>query len=266
MTRRILLCVGVCVAAVGGVAGVVRLAQTAPQPAVLEAALDDVRIDVVNQWLPIAEAVKQIERRFGRVVTYEDVPHVAPSDLVDFTDQITHGQPWPRRIYRPRPDSVRLAYRSRYVTLDDQAGEALTRLLAVWNGGADHSGRFRVERVAGGYHVIPIAGKGPGDTTEPYTSPLETRITIPLAERDGFETLAVLGQAITDGSGRWVHPATVPIGLLRRTQVTIGAQDQTAREVLWAALQAIDPALSWQMTCEQGVDSQCGLNVHSIGQ
>src|SRR5262249_41434207 len=103
MTRKILLCVGVCVAGVGSVAGGVRVAQTGPQPAAPVAALDEVRIDVVNVWLPIAEAVKKIERRFGRVVTYEDVPHVAPSDLVDFTDQVTHGQPWPRRIYRPRP-------------------------------------------------------------------------------------------------------------------------------------------------------------------
>jgi hypothetical protein len=144
MTRMILLGVGVCLA------GAVCMAQTAPQTAAPQAALDQVRIDVVNEMLPIAEAVKQVERRFGRVVTYEDVPHVAPSDLVDITDRVAKVNPRTTRVYVPRGDSIRLAYMSRYATLDAQAGEALAQLLAVWNGGADHSGRFRVERVVGG--------------------------------------------------------------------------------------------------------------------
>jgi hypothetical protein len=118
-------------------------------------ALDAVRIDVVNEMLPIAEAVKQVERRFGRVVTYEDVPYVAPRDLVDITDQVAKVNPRATHVVVRRRDSIRLAYMSRYGTLDAQAGEALAQLLAVWNGG-DYSGKFRVERVVGGYHVIPV--------------------------------------------------------------------------------------------------------------
>ncbi len=235
--------------------------QAAPQ-----AAPDEVRIEVVNEMLPIAEAVKQVEQRFGRVVTYEDVSHAAPSDIVDITDEVAKGKPRTTRIYVPRRDSIRLAYTSKYAAPDAQAGEALARLLAVWNGGAGHSGKFRVERVVGGYHVIPVATKALNETTEPYTSPLDTRITVARAERDGLETLDVLAQAIADSSGRRVHPGNVPMNRLVRTRVTIGAENQTARKVLWRALQAIDPALSWQLTCGVGEDAECGINIHLIGQ
>jgi hypothetical protein len=257
MTRMMLLCLGVCVASA---AGSVCVAQTTPHPG-----LDEVRIDVVNKRLPILEAVKQVERRFGRVVTYEDVPHVAPSDLVDITDQVAKGKALTTRIYLSRSDSIRLAYTSRYATLDAQAGEALAKLLAVWNGG-DHSGKFRVERVAGGYHVIPVARRGLDERTEPYTSPLDTRITVPTAERDGVETLTVLVQAVAESSGRVVHVGRIPHSRLTQTRVTIGAKHQTAREVLWGALQAMDPALSWLMTCDVGEDAECGIHIYPLGQ
>jgi hypothetical protein len=260
--RRILLCAGACVA---GAVGAVGAMQSASQPAVSHEALDQVRIDVVNEQLPIAEAAKQVERRFGRVVTYEGVVYVAPSDFVDSTDQVANINPRATNVRVLRGDSIRLAYVSRYEALDDQAGEALTQLLAVWNGG-NHSGKFRVERVAGGYHVIPVARRGLDETTEPYSSPLDTRITVPIADRDGAETIAVLAQAITDASGRSVHPGRLPINHLMRTRVTIGAEHQTAREVLWHALQAMDPALSWQLNCGTVGDSTtCSLNLHFVG-
>jgi hypothetical protein len=207
-----------------------------------------------------------VERRFGRVVTYEDVSHVASSDVVDITDQVAKGKPRTSRIYMPRRDSIHIAYTSKYATLDAQAGEALAQLLAVWNGGAAHSGKFRVERVVGGYHVIPVERKGLNETTEPYTSPLDTRITVAPAERDGLRTIAVLAQAIADGSRRRVYPSSVPFNRLARARVTIGAENQTARDVLWGALQTIDPALSWQLTCGVGEDAECGINIHLIGQ
>jgi hypothetical protein len=53
---------------------------------------------------------------------------------------------------------------------------------------------------------------------------------------------------------------------LVRTRVTIGATKQPAREVLWGALQAIDPVLSWQLTCNVGDDAWCGISIHLIGQ
>jgi len=251
MTRIILLCAGLYVA---GAAGAVCVAQTAPQTAAAEAALDQVRIDVVDEMLPMAEAVKQVERRFGRVVTYEDVFHVAPTDVVDITDQVAKVNPQATHVLVPRRESIRLAYTSHYATLDDQAGEALGQLLAVWNGG-DHSGKFRVERVAGGYHVIPVG-----------SSALDTRITVPTAERDGLETLTVLAHAVAEASGRRVGLARGPTNFLARTRVTIGATQQPAREVLWRAVQAIDPALSWQLTCGAGDDAWCFISIHVIGR
>ena len=62
-----------------------------------------------------------------------------------------------------------------------------------------------------------------------------------------------------------VLPGRLPINRLMRARVTIGADNQTARDVLWGALQAIDPALSWQLTCGVGEDAECGINLHLIG-
>jgi hypothetical protein len=203
-----------------------------------------------------------LERHFGRVVTYEDVSYVAPGDIVDITRQVRRDGRMDRRVWGMRGESLSFIYRPTQESADVQLDEALAQLLTEWNG-VGRTGEFRVEKVAGGHHVIPVARKGRDENVETYASPLETRITIPSRERSGSETMEVLTKAISESTRRPIFAGMMPVNRMIQSRIVIGAENQIAREVLWSAVQAIDPTLSWQMLCMVGENATCAFNVHS---
>lgn len=221
------------------------------------------RIEVVDYPRPVAAAVRRVERHFGRVVTYEDISYVAPGDVVDVTEQVRRDGDVSKRVLSMRGESIGVVVKPTDAPVDAQVGDALAEILAEWNG-RGRSAEFRLQSVAGGHHVIPVARRGRSERSEPYTSPLDVRITIPYEERDGLETLLILTTAISNSAHRAVTPGTMPLNRLSRARIVVGAQDENAREVLWRALQAVDPTLSWQMLCGVGDDAMCGLNIHLV--
>ena len=254
MTRAITLMA--CLGAVTGLSTAGRVAGP------LQAPQQEFRVDVTDPR-PVSAAVRLIERHFGRVVTYEDVSYVAASEIVDITEAVRRDGRMDRRVLGMRGGRLDLVYRPTSESVDVQLDEVMAQLLAEWNGDG-HPGEFRVEKVAGGHHVIPVARKGSGESLEAYTSPLEVRITIPYEGRDGLLTLEVLTKAISASAGRPVVAGFPRGNLLNQARLTVGAQNQTAREVLWAALQAIDRNLSWQMLCGVGDGHPCAINVYSV--
>jgi hypothetical protein len=224
----------------------------------------ELRIEVTDFPRPLSAAVFQVERHFGRVVTYEDGSCVAPGDIVDEAAQVRRDGKMGPRVLGRRLDSISLAYTPREASVDAQVEKVLALLLAKWNG-PSHSGEFRVERAVGGYHVIPVARKGVSGNTEPYTSPLDTRITIAKEERDLMETMSIVAKAISGNLGREVDVTYRMPKRLSAVRVIVGAENQVAREIVWRALQAIDPALSWQLLCEVGENSACTINIYRGG-
>lgn len=227
-----------------------------------EAPQQEFRVDVTDPR-PVSAAVRLIERHFGRVVTYEDVSYVAPSQIVDITASVRRDGRMDRRVLGMRGGRLDLAYRPTSESIDVQIDEVMAQLLAEWNG-KGHEGEFRVEKVAGGHHVVPVARTGRSENLEVYTSPLDARITIPYERRNGEMTLDVLAKAISASAGRPVIAVPPRGNLLNQARLNVGAQNQTAREVLWAALQAINRKLSWQMLCGVGDGHPCAINVYSV--
>jgi hypothetical protein len=247
-------------ACLGVVAGLSPAARPAAGPA--QGQPRELHVDVTDPR-PVAAAIREIERHFGRVVTYEDISYVAPSDIVDVTGAVRRDGRLDRRVLGMRGGSIDLVYKPTSASIDDQLDEVLAQLVTEWNGDG-HSGVFRTEKVAGGHHVVPIARKGRSENVEAYASPLEARITIPYESRSGVVTLDVLAQAISASAGRPVFAVPPRGNLLVQARLTVGAQNQTAREVLWEALQAIDRKLSWQMLCSVGDGAECAINVYSV--
>ena len=213
---------------------------------------------------PVAEAVRQIEKHFGWVVTYEDTRYVHSSDIVDITEQVRRDGNMTKRVLGMRAGSINLTYRPRPGTIvETQVGEALQQLVAH-SRGVDNTGDFRIDWVPGGYHVVPVALKGESGVMEPYASPLETRITLPYQQEDGLEMMLRVAYAVTKTSGRAVNPGTMPMSGLGRAKVAVGAQNERARDVLWRALQSISPRLSWQLLCDVGEKGSCAINIYPV--
>lgn len=224
-----------------------------------------VHIQVVDFPRPVSAAVLQIERHFGWVVTYEDTRYVYPPDIVDITAEIRRDYTRSTRVFGRRKANLELAYTPRPGSVESQTGEVLRALVARSNA-AGTFGEFRVQHAHGGYHVVPVAIKGQHGRMEPYTSPLDTRITIMAEDENGLEFMLRLASIITAYSGSTVNPGTMPLNRFDRARVTINAQNDVARDVLWQVLQSIGSDLSWQLLCDVGEDASCAINVHPVAR
>lgn len=223
-----------------------------------------IRIHVVDYPRPISVAVLQIEKHFSWAVTYEDTRYVHPSDIVDVTKEVRRDGNMSKRVLGMRNGNIDLTYTPRPGnTIETQVGEVLQELL-THSRAAGNTGDFRIDWVPGGYHVVPMAMKGRSGVMEPYTSPLDTRITLPYRQENGLEMMSRVAQAITIRSGVTVTPGIMPLSGLERARVAVDVQNDPARDVLWRALQSINPRLSWQLLCSVGERGSCAINIHAV--
>jgi hypothetical protein len=222
------------------------------------------RIHVADHPRPISEAVRQIEKHFGRVVTYEDTRYVHSADIVDVTASVRRDGDMSKRVLSMRNGSVDVTYSAPPGTSVDRQVEAVLEKLIAQSRAAGNTGDFRVERTSGAYHVVPVAMKGKSGVMEPYVSPLDTRITLPRREERAAEMIGRVSRAITSPSGVTVTEGVFPINLFMQRRVNVGAEDERARDVLWRALQSMNAGLSWQLLCGAGDTASCALNIHGV--
>lgn len=222
-----------------------------------------VRIQVESYPRALAAAIRQVEEHFGWVVTYEDTRHLHPDEIIDVTEQVRRDSTRPGRIFQMKNGSIDLTYTPAADATEFQVGEVLEALL-VNSTERGNPGEFRVTHVAGGYHVVPVAIKGPNGDRQTYSSPLDTRISLDLRNETALEFLFRLAAMVTEASGFTVQPGTIPLNRLEQTRVAVGARSETARDVLWRTLQSIGEDLSWQMYCDVGERGLCAINLHSV--
>lgn len=222
-----------------------------------------IRIHVANRPRPVAEAVMQVEAATGVVVTYEDTRYVHPDDIVDITDRLAPDKHLSERIVAMRPGTIDVTYDPQPGPIEPQVDGLLHRVLAD-SDAMGNTGRFRVEKVTGGYHVVPVAMRGTSGAMEPYASPLDTPFTLPHQEGNAFEMISLLTQTVTTASGHRVGPGLIPMNWSARSRLTVEAHHERARDVLWRALRSANLDLSWQLRCEVGDDGLCALNIHGV--
>jgi hypothetical protein len=232
-------------------------AQTGPQP---------VRIHIVDHPRPVSEAARGVEKQFGYVVTYEDTRYVDPDDIVDITKQTSRDPSKTTGILGRKPGSLDVMLTPR-AGLDEgqevKAGEVLHAVVEQANA-EGMFGQFRVDRVPGAFHIVPVAIKGKTGVMEPYASPLDARITMARREERAFDAIRRLGDALTAASGITVQPGTMPTNLMIQRRVAAWAGDERARDVLLRVLRAVRPDLSWQLLCDVGERGFCALNIHIV--
>jgi hypothetical protein len=222
------------------------------------------RIQVADYPRPISEAVRQIEKHFGRVVTYEDIRYVHAADIVDVTARVRRDGDMSKRVLAMRSGSIDVTYSAPPGTSVERQVEEVLETVIAQSRAAGNTGDFRVERTSGAYHVVPVAMKGKSGVMEPYVSPLDTRITLPRREERAAEMMGRVSQAITSRSRVTVTEGVFPINLFMQRRVDVGAEDERARDVLWRALQSMNADLSWQLLCEAGDSATCALNIHGV--
>ena len=222
-----------------------------------------IHIAVSNTPRPVFAAVEQVERQFGQRVTYEDVTYVHPDDFYDATSEIRRDGRTSPKIFAMRSGSIDIEYAPAGQSPVAQVGDILERVVAQ-SKAIGNAGEFRVEAVAGGHHVIPVAAKGRSGEIEPFIPLLDTRITLERREESGMNAFLRIVGAVAGTSGRALEPGLSPTNRFFQRSLTLGADHEPARDVLWRALNELGGDLSWKLLCEAGNSPTCALNVHLV--
>jgi hypothetical protein len=219
-------------------------------------------ISVVDYPRPVAEAVRQVERHFGYVITYEDVRYLHPSDIVDVTARVRRDGKQNPCVFGMRNGTIAFTFMPRPGNTGAQVGEVLQEIL-IRSRGAGNAGDFWTELTQGGYHVVPVSTRGKSGSIEAFESALDTRITMSPRDETGLEMMRRFVDTVSAAWGQKLDPGTMPMSQLDRARVRVEARNDRARDVLWRALQGISPTLSWQLFCGVG-DEACALNIHRV--
>jgi hypothetical protein len=208
--------------------------------------------------------VREIERRFGRIVTYEDTSYVHPKDLVDITEQVQRHDT-SKRVLVMRRGAIKMTFLPPSEEVDEWLGELLADVVAA-SKAAGNTGEFKVTSRPGAFHIVPVARTGISGTTEPYTSPLDVPLTLAYRDESAGEFMGRFARGLSTATGRRVTPGTFPTNLFMQRRVALSAQDENARDLLWRALQAVRGDLSWRLLCDVGGNSLCAINIHPVMQ
>jgi hypothetical protein len=231
--------------------------------ATLGVAQEPIRISVSDPR-PVAAAVAEVEKRFGRAITYEDTRYVHPSDIVDVTDQVSRSPDRSKRLFGMRTSAITLSWVPPPVSVDAQIEQLLGEVIAEHTR-AGNPGEFRVQAGAAVHHVIPTAFKDATGRVVPLTPPLDTRLTLYRPEESAYEAVSAVLAEVTSLSGVKIGEG-IGVGgnLFFQRRVTVQARDETARDVLWRLLQSLRPDLSWKLLCDVGEKGSCAFNVHAV--
>ena len=217
----------------------------------------------VNVPRPIAAAADAVEAHFGRVVTYEDTRYIHPEDIVDVTDEVSRSPDRSKRILAMRRERIDVEYVPAGGTTDDQVAAALDEILASARR-TRNIGDFRVDRVSGGFHVVPVAIKGRSGAREPYAPLLDTPITLWREEGTIARAMERITADVSERTGLRLVRGVEPTNLFVQRHVTLEANNERARDVLWRVLQSVRPDLSWRLLCSVGEKGECALSVHFL--
>lgn len=229
----------------------------------------------VNSGRPVAEGARELEKRYGWVITYEDPIYVNESEIDDVTLQVRRdldkykaGQA--PKVLVPKGGSLAITFN---LTSDDNTPvrpESVVQKLLEGNVAAGNGGSFRLEVSGPIIHVIPTAYKNNAGTLVPLQPVLDSLISIPAEERTGMQSLEALCAAVSEVTQTKVVVGTVGLNLFGGHSNQLGAKDEKARDFLLRLLENIrvaarldDTDLSWRLFFDPK-DKFYALNIHGV--
>ena len=218
----------------------------------------------VNDPRPVAEAVKQLQEKYGWIITYEDPRLSNESDLLDETDpKYRQAHPGGKRALTPKGGALEISYFVSPVTGKPENPRELLQMLLNAHAASDNPGRFELKQTGRVFHVIPEQVKDVRGRWAHQASILEIPITFPEKERSVLETLETITSALSSASQMKIVIGAIPLNLFVRHRTTQSASSEPARDVLIRTLDSTNRKFSWRLLHDPGVN-MLALNVRSV--
>jgi len=207
----------------------------------------------IQSGRPVAEAILELEKRYGWQITYEDPPYIHHGDIADVSDTDWPGAPVrsPSQLQSLIGNERTLVPKGGSLTFTlpsadpDELG-AVEALVKSYN--ESHRGfEFAVVRGASLLQGVPRKARGLSGNLEPVKPVLDTVITIEPRERTSEALLEEVLKKVSIATNTHVVFGTVPYNLLHRSKTSIGGSGKTARSILEQWILEEDAGLSWRL-------------------
>lgn len=218
---------------------------------------------------PVDEAIRELQRRYGWMVTYEEYPLQFSGDLEDVTTKV-------RKDLRPGeiPDASKrvLISKERSLTLTYELPEEVksllpsklvVRQLLEQNASSGSSPVFELREGNDRLHVIATQVRNASGELGPIHPILDTIVSIPPEERTGTQLIRALLDAVNRSSGPHLAFGIAPDNILAQYHTSAGYEDLPARQVLEDFLAGMPRGdrCAWDLLCQGG---SCALNMHVV--
>lgn len=153
----------------------------------------------VQSGRPLADAIRELERRHGWVVTYEEVPYEYSGDLVDVARSVRKDGDFTKPVLVPKGGRLSFAY-SEPLPNGENEEAVLLELLRQYRA-SGLPGEFRLARTGRVFHVTPWTSRNALGVEVERQSALDARISIPEGDRTVDEMLTAIELAIYTETG-----------------------------------------------------------------
>lgn len=206
----------------------------------------------VDDYRPLAALADELEKRYQIVLTYEEGPWVAATDVEDVTHLIVEangpGKAVPSEpVIGPRKAAVSFEY-----DLDKAKGrptnypDLLSKLLVQYDA-AGAPGKFRFEGSDGFYNLIPSQLKDAAGRWAAASPVLSTPVRLADQERSVDDTLEEVIAQLNQSSPVKVEWGLVPINLFNQTKIRLSADGVPARQVMRQILELLPRRVTWRL-------------------
>jgi hypothetical protein len=210
-------------------------------------------ISVVQMGRPLAAALDRVQQLLLSPITYEEVPYESPDDLSTFTVETGAG---PRTIHaRPILD-----FTFTLGSTDTNPYWAAQSVLRAYQA-AGLAGAYKVVQENNRVDVIPVQVRAVNGSMRDLTPVMSQTVTFPTAKRKVEDTVQLVVDAVSRGSGSRVLLLEVPF--FHWDTVELGAAGESARDVITNIGAKYNLPLSFRCLYD-ATDKTYYLNVQAI--
>ncbi len=204
---------------------------------------------IVDDPRPVAKAAEILSAKYGYVVTYEDPEYQYEGDVREVTQEVAKSASPKNRVLVPAGGALTIRNLKGLAHIDAAArGRAMVAAVIEAQGAEpSQGGTFRIAESRGMIHIIPQKVRDANGEWVSARPVLDTIITIPQRTRSGLEMLREICEALSKKTGETVVLGAISLNAFSRIQVTNGADNVPAREVLSILLGASAAKMSWQL-------------------
>jgi hypothetical protein len=211
----------------------------------------------VDEGRPLAAVVRELERRFGWIVTYEDPAYLFAPEIKEVYNVRRDGGP----TLLPRGGPFTFSYTLPPAGPTTSPQEALLGALLDQYHQTGYAGRFRLERTGPVYHIVPEMAKDESGVLRPYASILDRKISLPDEEVNGMELIESIVAAVHESGDERLRGSSALWGV----RVRIAAREESVRSVLLRMFASVPARLSWRLLCGPARGSgTCSLNIYQV--